>query len=375
MALKNNKTVEPAKKTIPEARPGALTEAEQAQKRELAKQKREDQQNQKAPPAEIPEFGGLTGGTAPRPLTPQTSTPQKKAAEKKNQPSKEESGMKEGVGETPEEGGGEKTDQRAWGKDLSAQQLSVRQQRQFQDQETIQKYEKTKKEREELGKKLSEEEQGYARRQLLRLQLLQRNLRLARQLPQAAMAMARQASRQGTGQILKLAWLNLIPSFGLTLIYINFHFIMAYLGGPFAEYFCKFGEEWLTAGVPGGGGGTTAPPTKKPPEKSPNEKKTQKGEQKTTTGQTESASKSPAEETAEGEGQRGSTGEGDVTPTAGRSLEILEIILFLFLDFILAIIIFLIIVLIGTIAYIITEPLEAVKLIFGLVVEIIRAIF
>jgi hypothetical protein len=40
---------------------------------------------------------------------------------------------------------------------------------------------------------------------------------------------------------LRLSWLNLIDSCGLTFLYINFHFIMAYLVKN--RYFCKFGEE------------------------------------------------------------------------------------------------------------------------------------
>jgi len=42
-------------------------------------------------------------------------------------------------------------------------------------------------------------------------------------------------------EALKQSWLNLIESYGLTFLYINFHFIMAYLARN--KYFCKFGEE------------------------------------------------------------------------------------------------------------------------------------
>jgi hypothetical protein len=45
-----------------------------------------------------------------------------------------------------------------------------------------------------------------------------------------------------TGQLLKNSWLYLIPSFGLTILYIDFHFFARYLLG--SEKFCKFGEEW-----------------------------------------------------------------------------------------------------------------------------------
>ncbi len=59
-------------------------------------------------------------------------------------------------------------------------------------------------------------------------------------LKQLAMA----PSRQGTGTLLKASWLNLIDSFLLTWFYIAFHFIAAYLT-PFSDLFCRFGEEWL----------------------------------------------------------------------------------------------------------------------------------
>jgi len=56
--------------------------------------------------------------------------------------------------------------------------------------------------------------------------------------------MAMAPSRQGTGGLLKGAWLNLVTSFGLTWFYIAFHFIAAYFT-PFSDIFCRFGEEWL----------------------------------------------------------------------------------------------------------------------------------
>ena len=52
----------------------------------------------------------------------------------------------------------------------------------------------------------------------------------------------KQAGKQFTAQILKTAWLNIIDTFGLTLLYINFHFILKYIVGVNA--FCEFGQEW-----------------------------------------------------------------------------------------------------------------------------------
>lgn len=46
-----------------------------------------------------------------------------------------------------------------------------------------------------------------------------------------------------TSSLLKQAWLNLIPSFGLTLLWINLHaFLNKVLG---KKFFCKLGEEWV----------------------------------------------------------------------------------------------------------------------------------
>jgi hypothetical protein len=47
-------------------------------------------------------------------------------------------------------------------------------------------------------------------------------------------------AHQGTGMALKFAWLNLIPSFGLTLIYINIH---VFLRQVFPSIFCPLGQE------------------------------------------------------------------------------------------------------------------------------------
>lgn len=53
--------------------------------------------------------------------------------------------------------------------------------------------------------------------------------------------------RKVSAIILKWAWLNLMPSFGLTLIYLNFHLLGAYLFH--ISWFCKFGEEWSIGSV------------------------------------------------------------------------------------------------------------------------------
>lgn len=49
-------------------------------------------------------------------------------------------------------------------------------------------------------------------------------------------------AKMGTKWLLKWAWFNLIPSFGLTLIYINMHVFLRWI---FPSLFCKLGEEWV----------------------------------------------------------------------------------------------------------------------------------
>ena len=46
-----------------------------------------------------------------------------------------------------------------------------------------------------------------------------------------------------TSALLKASWLNLIDSFGATLIYINIHVFLRWVLGE--KFFCKLGEEWM----------------------------------------------------------------------------------------------------------------------------------
>jgi len=62
-------------------------------------------------------------------------------------------------------------------------------------------------------------------------------------LAKAGMSVAGEASQKATGKFLATAWLNVIDSFGLTLIYINIHVFLRWVFGD--RLFCKLGEEWL----------------------------------------------------------------------------------------------------------------------------------
>jgi hypothetical protein len=63
--------------------------------------------------------------------------------------------------------------------------------------------------------------------------------------------MAAAPMRKGTSKLLQEAWINLIPSWGLTVIWINIHAFLSLVIGK--DVFCRLGDEWLDA-MPGGGG-------------------------------------------------------------------------------------------------------------------------
>jgi hypothetical protein len=65
--------------------------------------------------------------------------------------------------------------------------------------------------------------------------------------PAAAAAVPMQ---KGTSKLLQDAWINLIPSWGLTLIWINIHVFLSLVIGK--KFFCRLGDEWLTGGISGG---------------------------------------------------------------------------------------------------------------------------
>ncbi|HLC89697.1 MAG TPA: flagellar export protein FliJ [Patescibacteria group bacterium] len=104
-------------------------------------------------------------------------------------------------------------------------------------------------------------EQKSWKRLLSGSRLRQREKELKRQKKQLARLEKLQAVQQGTGHLLKLSWLNLLPSFGITYLYIAFHFMMAYFT-PLAGLFVKFGEEWIPKQAKAAGGQATKKATK-----------------------------------------------------------------------------------------------------------------
>lgn len=59
-------------------------------------------------------------------------------------------------------------------------------------------------------------------------------------------------ARAATSNILRWAWGILIPSFGLSLIYINIHVFLRFVVGE--KLFCKLGEEWIPKQISAVGG-------------------------------------------------------------------------------------------------------------------------
>ena len=53
---------------------------------------------------------------------------------------------------------------------------------------------------------------------------------------------------QGTSSLLKAAWLNIINTFGLSIIWIDIHIFLSQVLGK--DLFCSLGEEWLPKGTP-----------------------------------------------------------------------------------------------------------------------------
>lgn len=130
---------------------------------------------------------------------------------------------------------------------------------------------------------------------------------------------AEELIQEPSKKALKACWLNCIETYGLTLIYVIFHFIMKYLGGPFSRFFCKMGSEGLF--------GITPPPPKE-------------------------------------------------IPGAEAGAETAEIIVVVSLLLLLGLVLLLILVQIGFIGWILTEPMDAISAMgLGSVAEFIRGLF
>jgi hypothetical protein len=65
-----------------------------------------------------------------------------------------------------------------------------------------------------------------------------------------ALGLAAAPIQQGTSELLQQAWLNLVDSFGATLIWINIHWFLNRVIGD--KFFCDLGKEWLLKAGSGG---------------------------------------------------------------------------------------------------------------------------
>jgi hypothetical protein len=81
----------------------------------------------------------------------------------------------------------------------------------------------------------------------LKSRVLQKKSQIKKKSSSATFSLA----REGTDHLLRAAWLNLIPSWGLSLFYINTHVFLSWL---FPKQFCSLGQEW-PQGMAGGKSG------------------------------------------------------------------------------------------------------------------------
>lgn len=62
-----------------------------------------------------------------------------------------------------------------------------------------------------------------------------------------ALEKATAPARRATSKLLQEAWINIIPSWGLTIIWINIHVFLGMIFGN--NFFCKLGAEWIDENI------------------------------------------------------------------------------------------------------------------------------
>ena len=93
-------------------------------------------------------------------------------------------------------------------------------------------------------KKTDEEDEGTERPQSLREAVRSAKMKEdSRGMIGEKAESALNPAKMGTSSLLKWAWEALIPSFGLSLIWINMHVFLRLVLGE--KLFCKLGEEWI----------------------------------------------------------------------------------------------------------------------------------
>ena len=62
-----------------------------------------------------------------------------------------------------------------------------------------------------------------------------------------ALEKATAPARRATSKLLQEAWINIVPSWGLTIIWINIHVFLGMIFGN--NFFCKLGAEWVDENI------------------------------------------------------------------------------------------------------------------------------
>lgn len=133
-----------------------------------------------------------------------------------------------------------------------------------------------------------------------------------------------------TDDLLRQSWLNLIPSWGTTLIYIDCHAFLSFVLGE--SYFCKLGHEW--ASMVGGKAGASAGAG------------------------------------AQAESQIVSTQMTAVIEQAGDKIGLIEIMTLIIIHILLFVIILALIFLITLLAYVVSHPVQSAIDFFGVTAQI-----
>lgn len=107
-----------------------------------------------------------------------------------------------------------------------------------------QKYQARNNDSEDNG--LQDDDSQDIRESLMNKKRLQKNLN--RKNSTTSVISKNSAAKQSLSGLLKSAWQNLIPSWGLSLIWINIHIFLSSVLGK--DLFCSLGEEWFPKGTP-----------------------------------------------------------------------------------------------------------------------------
>lgn len=105
---------------------------------------------------------------------------------------------------------------------------------------------KKKKEKNKQKSNFSEDPDSYSNYRQTMLSARRKKILAAKEKLKARVSVSGAINKE-TSALLRQAWINIIDSFGLTLIWINIHVILSYIFGTKA--FCRLGEEWVGGGA------------------------------------------------------------------------------------------------------------------------------